>query len=91
MVTKDVMEKPLIVAGGGSPESFVAGKLREWSSTLSGREQLAADKFAEALEVIPLALAENAGMDAIDTLQNYVPNKQKDPNGVVLMQEVQRL
>lgn len=68
MVTKDVMEKPLIVAGGGSPESFVAGKLREWSSTLSGREQLAADKFAEALEVIPLALAENAGMDPIDTL-----------------------
>jgi archaeal chaperonin len=68
MVTKDVMEKPLIVAGGGSPESFVAGKLRDWSSTLSGREQLAADKFAEALEVIPLALAENAGMDPIDTL-----------------------
>jgi len=67
-VTKDVMEKPLIVAGGGSPESYVAGKLREWSSTLSGREQLAADKFAESLEVIPLALAENAGMDPIDTL-----------------------
>jgi len=68
MVTKDVMEKPSIVAGGGSPESFVAGKLRDWSSTLSGREQLAADKFAESLEVIPLALAENAGMDPIDTL-----------------------
>jgi thermosome len=68
MVTKDVMEKPSIVAGGGSPESYVAGKLRDWSSTLSGREQLAADKFAESLEVIPLALAENAGMDPIDTL-----------------------
>ena len=68
MVTKDVMEKPFIVAGGGSPESFVAGKLRDWSSTLTGREQLAADKFAESLEVIPLALAENAGMDPIDTL-----------------------
>ncbi|HEY7227519.1 MAG TPA: thermosome subunit beta [Nitrososphaeraceae archaeon] len=68
MVTKDVMEKPAIVAGGGSPESYVAGKIREWSSTLSGREQLAADKFAESLEVIPLALAENAGMDPIDTL-----------------------
>ncbi len=68
MVTKDVMEKPAIVAGGGSPESYVAGKLRDWSSTLSGREQLAADKFAESLEVIPLALAENAGMDPIDTL-----------------------
>jgi archaeal chaperonin len=68
MVTKDVMEKPSIVPGGGSPESYVAGKLREWASTLSGREQLAADKFAESLEVIPLALAENAGMDPIDTL-----------------------
>jgi thermosome len=68
MVTKDVIERPYIVAGGGSPESYVAGKLREWSSTLSGREQLAAEKFAESLEVIPLALAENAGMDPIDTL-----------------------
>ncbi len=68
MVTKDVIERPFIVAGGGSPESYVAGKLREWSSTLSGREQLAAEKFAESLEVIPLALAENAGMDPIDTL-----------------------
>jgi archaeal chaperonin len=67
MVTKDVLEKPFIVAGGGSPEAFVAGKLREWTSTLSGREQLAAEKFADALEVIPITLAENAGMDPIDT------------------------
>lgn len=68
MVTKDVCEKPMIVAGGGSPESYTAGKLRDWSSSLSGREQLAAEKFAESLEVIPLLLAENAGMDPIDTL-----------------------
>lgn len=68
MVTKDVCERPMIVAGGGSPESSTAGKLRDWSSTLSGREQLAAEKFAESLEVIPLLLAENAGMDPIDTL-----------------------
>jgi thermosome len=68
MVTKDVCERPMIVAGGGSPESYTAGKLRDWSSTLSGREQLAAEKFAESLEVIPLLLAENAGMDPIDTL-----------------------
>jgi archaeal chaperonin len=67
MVTKDVLEKPFIVAGGGSPEAYVAGKLREWTSTLSGREQLAAEKFADALEVIPITLAENAGMDPIDT------------------------
>jgi archaeal chaperonin len=68
MVTKDVLEKPAIVAGGGAPEAYVAGKVREWASTLSGREQLAAEKFAEALEVIPLTLAENAGMDPIDTM-----------------------
>lgn len=68
MVTKDVLEKPAIVAGGGAPESFVAGKIREWANTLSGREQLAAEKFAEAMEVIPLTLAENAGMDPIDTI-----------------------
>src|ERR687892_1199001 len=59
MVTKDVLEKPAIVAGGGAPESFVAGKIREWANTLSGREQLAAEKFAEAMETIPLTLAEN--------------------------------
>lgn len=68
MVTKDVIEKPAIVAGGGAPEAHVAGKLDEWASTLSGREQLAAQKFAEALEVIPLTLAENAGMDPIDSM-----------------------
>jgi chaperonin GroEL (HSP60 family) len=68
MVSKDVLEKPAIVAGGGAPEAYAASKLREWASTLSGREQLAAEKFAEALEVIPLSLAENAGMDPIDTL-----------------------
>src|ERR671931_589010 len=68
MVSKDVLEKPAIVAGGGAPEAYTASKLREWTSTLSGREQLAAEKFAEALEVIPLSLAENAGMDTIDAL-----------------------
>jgi thermosome len=68
MVSKDVLEKPAIVAGGGAPEAYAASKLREWTRTLSGREQIAAEKFAEALEVIPLTLAENAGMDPIDTL-----------------------
>jgi archaeal chaperonin len=68
MVSKDVIEKPAIVAGGGAPEAYAASKVREWASTLSGREQLAAEKFAEALEVIPLSLAENAGMDVIDAL-----------------------
>jgi thermosome len=67
-VVRDVMHKPYIVVGAGAPESEVAAKLFDWAQTLSGREQLAVQKFAEAVEVIPLALAENAGMDPIDTL-----------------------
>ena len=68
MVVKVVMETPSIVAGGGAPETYAAAKVRSWSKSLEGREQLAAEKFADALESIPLALAENAGMDPIDTL-----------------------
>ena len=68
MVTKDVLEKPEIVAGGGAPEAEIASRLRAYSSRVSGREQLAILKFADALEVIPMALSENAGMDEIDTL-----------------------
>jgi len=68
MVVRDVIEHPLIVAGGGSPETYAATKVRSWSKSLEGREQLAAEKFAEALESIPITLAENAGMDPIDTL-----------------------
>ncbi|MCS7140796.1 MAG: thermosome subunit alpha [Candidatus Nitrosocaldus sp.] len=67
MVVKDVVEKPYILTGGGAPEAFVAQRLREWANSLSGREQLAVERFAEALETIPLTLAENAGMDPIDT------------------------
>lgn len=68
MVIKDVMEVPSIVAGGGAPETFAATKIRSWAKSLEGREQLAAEKFADSLETIPLTLANNAGMDAIDTL-----------------------
>ena len=70
MVVIDVMEHPSIVAGGGAPETFAATKIRSWAKSLEGREQLAVEKFAAALEAIPLALAENAGMDPIDTLTN---------------------
>src|SRR6266480_71703 len=77
MVTKDVLEKPAVVAGGGAPEVHVASKLSEWASSLSGREQLAAQKFAEALESIPLTLAENAGMDPIDTMTDLRSKQSK--------------
>ena len=68
MVVKDVIEKPEIVAGGGAPEAVLASFLRDWSERFEGREQLAINKFAEALEIIPLTIAENAGMDPIDTM-----------------------
>jgi len=68
MVVKDVIDKPAIVAGGGSPEAYIAAQLKEWANSFEGREQLAIKKYAEALEVIPLTIAENAGMDPIDTM-----------------------
>ncbi|MBI4210972.1 MAG: TCP-1/cpn60 chaperonin family protein [Candidatus Diapherotrites archaeon] len=57
-----------VVSGGGSAEAEVAFKLREYAKTVGGREQLAIEAFAEALEIIPRTLAETAGMDSIDTL-----------------------
>jgi thermosome len=63
-----VIEDEKLVAGGGSPEVELSLRLREYAATLKGREQLAASKFADALEVIPRTLAENAGLDPIDML-----------------------
>ncbi len=56
------------VIGGGSVEIDIANGLRAYANDVGGREQLAIQKFADALEVIPKTLAESAGMDAIDTL-----------------------
>ena len=66
-VVKDVIENPRILAGGGAPEAEVSSKLRDWAETLSGKEQLAAMDFADAIEEIPLILAHNAGVDPMDT------------------------
>ena len=71
------MLKPQIVAGGGAPETYASTKLRGWAKSLEGREQLAAEKFADALESIPLCLSENAGMDPIDTLTVLRSKQQK--------------
>ncbi|MBE8538883.1 thermosome subunit beta [Geoglobus acetivorans] len=65
-VTKAAIENGKVVAGGGAPEIELALKLKEWAPSLGGREQLAAEAFASALEAIPRALAENAGLDPID-------------------------
>jgi thermosome len=63
-----VIEDGKYVYGGGASEVAVADTLRTYSNTIGGREQLAIQKFADALEIIPKVLAESAGMDAIDTL-----------------------
>ncbi len=62
------MKNGKVVAGAGSTEIEVAKEIRKYAESLSGREQLAVQKFAEALEVIPVTLAENAGLDPIDVL-----------------------
>lgn len=67
-VVRDVVEDQKIVGGGGAPEIEVAIQLREYASTLGGREQLAVEIFADSLDIIPKTLAENAGLDQIDTL-----------------------
>lgn len=63
-----VVEDGMLVPGGGAPEVELALRLREYAATVGGREQLAIEAFAEAMEIIPKTLAENAGLDQIDTL-----------------------
>ena len=67
-VIKDVVVEGRVVAGGGAPEMEVALGLRDYAKTLAGKEQLAVEKFAEALEIVPAQLAENAGLDPIEII-----------------------
>ncbi len=69
-VISDTVEDGRIVTGGGSTAMEIAKRLKEYAATVGGREQLAIQAFAEAFEVIPRALAENAGLDSIDVLIN---------------------
>jgi archaeal chaperonin len=85
MTVKDVVEYPYIVPGGGAPEAIVSQQIREWSNSLEGRAQLAAEQFADSIETIPLVLAENAGMDPIDTqvqLRAKITNSNKPKYGI---------
>ncbi|MGB7675121.1 MAG: thermosome subunit beta [Nitrososphaeraceae archaeon] len=77
MAIKDVVEYPYVVVGGGASEAVVSRKLREWSASLASRKQLAVEKYADAVESIPLVLAENAGMSVIDT-QAQLRTKSKE-------------
>ncbi|MCD6381286.1 MAG: thermosome subunit, partial [Candidatus Odinarchaeota archaeon] len=76
-VVRNVVVTPKILPGGGAPEIELALKLRKFAEGLKGKEQLAALKFAEALEVIPRTLAENAGMDPIDIVTSLTSEHEK--------------
>ncbi len=67
-VVRDVLEDGWAVAGAGSPEVELHKGLKEFAGTVRGREQMAVDAFADAVEIIPRTLAENAGLDSIDVL-----------------------
>jgi thermosome len=67
-VVSDVLESNKVVAGGGAVEIEAAKELRKYATSVGGREQLAIENFADAIEVIPKTLAENGGLEAIDVL-----------------------
>jgi archaeal chaperonin len=67
-VVGSVLEDGVVCPGGGATEIDLAVKLRKWAGTVGGREQLAVEAFAQSLEAVPWALAENGGDDSINTL-----------------------
>lgn len=67
-VVAATVEDGQVVVGGGAPEIAISKRLKDYAESISGREQLAVTAFAEALEIVPKTLAENAGLDSIDSL-----------------------
>jgi thermosome len=67
-VVRNAVEDQKIVAGGGAPEAETAKQLRDFAVKVGGREQLAIEAYAEALEAVPITIAENAGLDPIDIM-----------------------
>jgi thermosome len=67
-VARDLFREPKIVPGGGAFEIEVARRVREYARKLSGKEQLAALKFADGLEYVPTILALTAGLDPVDAI-----------------------
>ena len=75
----DVLRHPYILPGGGAIEAELAKELRKYATEVSGKEQLAIEAFANALESIPRTLAENAGLDPIDIIADLTAAHQ-DPS-----------
>ncbi|GAB6100961.1 thermosome subunit beta [Thermococcus atlanticus] len=79
-VSKDIIEDGKILAAGGAPEIELAIRLDEYAKEVGGKEALAIENFAEALKIIPRTLAENAGLDPIETLVKVIAaHKEKGP------------
>ncbi len=76
-VVRDLIAEPKIVAGGSAPELEMARELRKYAQTVSGREQLAINIFAESLEAIAVTLAENAGLDPVDIISELRSRHEK--------------
>jgi len=85
------IEDGKVVAGGGAVEIALARGLRDYSETVSGREQLAINAFADAVEIVPRTLAESAGMDAIDTLVELRASSDKNTGIAVLEGKIANL
>lgn len=80
-VVRNAVEDGKIVAGGGASEAEAAKDLKSYATTVGGREQLAIEAFAEALEAIPMTLAGNAGLDPIDIMVQ-LRSKHESPENV---------
>ena len=76
-VVRDVVQEPKIIAGGGAPELEISRALREYAESLPGKEQLAVQGFAEAIEIVPITLGENAGLDPIDIISELRAQHEK--------------
>jgi chaperonin GroEL (HSP60 family) len=83
-VVSDVIENNKIVAGGGAVEVEVARELRGFATKVGGREQLAIEAFADAIEIIPKTLAENAGLEPIDKIVELRASHEKKDGGAYM-------
>jgi chaperonin GroEL (HSP60 family) len=82
-VLRDFIENPFVVRGAGSTEAIIANRIRKQSMTVEGREQIVIEKFADAIEEIPITLAKNVGMDPLDTLTQMRSKYANSPKNIL--------
>ena len=81
-VVGEVIEDPMIIAGGGASEIAISKELEGFAKTIGGREGLAVEAYSKAIQAIPRSLAENAGLDPIDTMQDLMAAQAKKGKGM---------